>query len=203
MKEFVRIGIMGGTFNPIHIGHLIAGDCAYEQFHLKEIWYMPSKTPPHKSISGTASEKEREDMVRLAIGEHPHFKLSRMELERNGITYTVDTLRALHEKGKAQEYYFIIGADSLFDFPKWKEPEEIVKLAVILVVSRYGLAREELEKQIAYLKSLYGGKFYIVDIPTIGVSSSELRSRVKEKKSIRYLVKEKVRIYIEEHQLYQ
>lgn len=203
MEEIVRIGIMGGTFNPIHIGHLVAGDCAYEQFHLKEVWFMPSKTPPHKPILDVASEKEREDMVSLAIKDHPHFKLSRMEFERSGVTYTVDTLRELYQSGQKQEYYFIIGADSLFDFPKWKEPQEIVKFATILVASRYGLAREELEKQIAYLKSLYGGNFFIVDIPTIGTSSSELRKRVKEEKSIRYLVDEKVRIYIKEHQLYQ
>lgn len=203
MEKKVRVGIMGGTFNPIHIGHVIAGECAYEQFGLEEVLFMPSKTPPHKSMVRIASAENRANMVKLAIEDNPHFSLSSMELERSGVTYTVDTLRQLHENNENREYYFIIGADSLFDFEKWKDPHEILRMAVILVASRDGTSNESLKKQIAFLEHAYGGSFGIIEIPTIGISSSEIRARRQNGQSIRYYVDRKVSLYMEKHGLYR
>lgn len=194
---------MGGTFNPIHLGHVIAGNCALEQYHLDKVLFMPTKTPPHKSSLEIADGIHRANMVEQAIQDNPQFVLSCLELERDGITYTVDTLRALHQMQEDCEYYFIIGADSLYDFQTWKEPAEILKLATVLVASRYGLSREKLEEQIAVLNKLYGGVIEIIEIPTIGISSSDLRDKVRTEKSIQYLVDERVRTYIEEHGLYR
>lgn len=203
MEKKVRVGIMGGTFNPIHLGHVIAGECAYEQYGLEEVLFMPSKTPPHKSMLGIASAENRANMVKLAIEDNPHFSLSCMELERSGTTYTVDTLRQLHENSENREYYFIIGADSLFDFEKWKDPGEILKMAVILVASRNGASNESLKNQIAFLEHAYGGRFGIIEIPMIGISSSEIRARRQNGQSIRYYVDRKVSLYMEEHGLYR
>lgn len=203
MDQKNRVGIMGGTFNPIHLGHLMTGECAYEQFDLDKVLFMPSKTPPHKTIREHISAEDRASMVKLAIAGNPHFTFSGMELERSGVTYTVDTLRELHQMYQNCEYYFIIGADSLFDFSKWREPEEILKLATVLVASRYGMSKEKLKEQAIKLQQEYGGTIQIVDMPTINISSSEIRSRKKEGKDVRYYVDEKVRIYIEEHELYR
>lgn len=194
---------MGGTFNPIHFGHLMTGECAYEQFGLDKVLFMPSKTPPHKTIQEHISADDRASMVKLAIEGNPHFAFSGMELERSGVTYTVDTLRELHQMHPDCQYYFIIGADSLFDFAKWREPKEILKLATVLVASRYGIAKEKLKEQADKLERMYGGNIQIVDMPTIDFSSSEIRTRRKEGKDVRYYVDEKVRIYIEEHELYR
>lgn len=193
---------MGGTFNPIHVGHVITGECAFEQFALDKVLFMPSKTPPHKSILGIASTTDRTNMVRLAIEENPHFFLSTMELEREGTTYTVDTLRELNRTHSDCEFFFIIGADSLFDFAKWREPGEILKLATILVASRYGLSDDRLIEQIEKLKAVYGGHFEIVKMPTIDISSSEIRDKRKKGLSVRYYVDHKVRQYMDEHNLY-
>ena len=202
MEKKNRVGIMGGTFNPIHVGHVITGECAYEQFALDKVLFMPSKTPPHKSTLGIASTTDRTNMVRLAIEENPHFTLSTIELEREGITYTVDTLLELHRTHSNCEYFFIIGADSLLGFARWRNPGEILKLATILVVSRYGLSDNRLLEQINKLKAVYGGHFEIVKMPTIDISSSEIRERHKKGLSIRYYVDHKVRQYMDEHSLY-
>lgn len=203
MKEKVRVGIMGGTFNPIHLGHLITGECAYEQFGLNEVVFMPSKTPPHKAIEEHISAQDRAEMVKLAIAGNPHFTFSGMELERSGVTYTVDTLRELHEKNPDREYYFIIGGDSLFSFGKWRDTGEILRMATILAASRYGLPKEKLQKQIDEITQEYGGTIHIVDMPTIDISSSEIRQKVKEGKEIRYYVNDDVRLYIQKNELYK
>lgn len=198
-----RIGIMGGTFNPIHLGHLITAECAYIQFKLDEVLFMPAKTPPHKIIKDKVSSVDRANMVKLAIEGNPHFSFSAMELERSGVTYTVDTLCELHQMNPDCEYYFIIGADSLFDLPKWRKPEEILKYATIIVASRYGLAKEKLGEQIERLQKKFGGTILIADVPTIDISSSEIRLRQRDGKSNRYYVDEKVRYYMEERGLYR
>lgn len=202
MDDILRVGIMGGTFNPIHLGHVITGECAREQFGLDKVIFMPSKIPPHKVIHEQVSFEDRANMVKLAIADNPYFSFSGIELERDGVTYTVDTLKMLHQMDQNSEYYFIIGADSLFDFSKWREPGEIVKYAKILVASRYGLPEEKLERQIELLTKEYGGIFQIVHMPTIDISSSSLRQMKKEGKEIRYYVDEKVRSYIVKHGLY-
>ncbi|MCD8018329.1 MAG: nicotinate-nucleotide adenylyltransferase [Clostridiales bacterium] len=128
-----KVGIMGGTFNPIHFGHLLLAETAYHQFHLDEILFMPTKNTYYKRMKNLVSEEDRVEMIRLAIRENDHFTFSAEELDREGTTYTVDTLNDLTRKNPDCEYYFILGADSLYHIESWKEPEAIFSMAVILV----------------------------------------------------------------------
>ena len=119
-----KIGIMGGPFDPIHVGHLILGEKAYEQLGLDRVWFMPSGNPPHKrNRKGQASNEQRVSMVKKAIAGNPHFELSLIEMNEDGYTYTYRTLERLKEENPDTDYYFIIGADSLYDFATWKKPE--------------------------------------------------------------------------------
>lgn len=131
-----RIGIMGGTFDPIHNVHLMLGIQAYREYHLDSVWYMPSKCPPHKSDHVVTSTKDRCEMVRQAVHPYPFMVFSDFELLREGNTYTADTLRLLHESYPEHEFFFIIGADSLFNIEKWYHPEQVLTQAVFLVAGR-------------------------------------------------------------------
>lgn len=148
-----RIGIMGGTFDPIHIGHLILAEKAYEELDLDEVWFMPSGNPPHKqNRAGRASDKQRVEMVRRAIADNPHFRLSTEEMHPEGYTYTYETLERLHEKYPDYIYYFIIGADSLYDFDMWRRPDRICKAASLLVATRNDVPEESLKKKMRIWK---------------------------------------------------
>lgn len=198
-----KIGIMGGTFNPIHNGHLILGQTAFEQFELDEILFMPNRKPYYKKMSNAVTDEQRCDMVKLAIEGNEAFSFSDIEMKREGDTFTIDTLRILTEENPDCEYYFIMGADSLFHFDSWKEPEEITKLAVLLVATRESMASFDIESQIEYLQSEYeNARIQCLFSPNLEISSSQLRKRCREKKSIRYLVPDSVASYIQEHQLY-
>ncbi len=198
-----KIGIMGGTFNPIHNGHLILGQTAYEQFGLDEILFMPNKKPYYKKMSKNVTDEQRCDMVKLAIENNDAFTFSDIEVLRDGVTYTVDTLRILTEQNPDCEYYFIMGADSLFHFDSWKEAGEIVKMAVLLVATRDSMATFDIESQIEYLQSEFeDARIECLFSPSLEISSNQLRKRCKEGKSIRYLVPDSVAFYIQEHNLY-
>ena len=142
-----KIGIMGGTFNPIHLAHLQMASIAMEQKELDEVWFMPSKNPPHKDRQTILSEKIRSDMVRLAIKEEERFCFSDFELKRNGTTYTAETLELLRKEYPDVSWYFIMGADSFFSFSNWYHPEVIAKDAVILTVSRDGVDGQKMQEQ--------------------------------------------------------
>lgn len=198
-----RIGIMGGTFDPIHIGHLILGERAYEQLNLDKVWFMPSGNPPHKrDRQGRASDEQRTEMVRLAIEGNPHFELSVFEMRKEGYTYTYHTLECLQEEIPDAEFFFIIGADSLFDFPKWMKPERICAACTLVVATRDQTSMERLEEQIRKLEDMYHGKFIILDTTNLEISSKMLRGMVKEKRSIRYYVPITVEEYIGKHEIY-
>lgn len=140
-----KIGIMGGTFDPIHIGHLILGEAAYEQFGLDEVWFLPAGNPPHKrNRAGQAKDAQRVEMVRRAIASNPHFVLCTKEMEDEGYTYSYRTLEAMRKEHPGTEFYFIIGADSLFYFDEWKNPERICAAAKILVATRDQAKEKEL-----------------------------------------------------------
>lgn len=197
-----RIGIMGGTFNPIHMGHLILAEEAYQQMKLEKVFFMPSKQPPHKPNMIIAPQLHRKNMVSLAIKGNPHFELSTIELEREGVTYTADTLEILTSQNPEIQYYFIIGADSLFQLESWREPEKIMKLSSLLAASRYHLPEEELMAQIRYLTKEYGAQISLLYMPCIELSSEFLRNQLKEKKEVRYYIPEAVSDYIKKNQLY-
>lgn len=199
-----KIGIMGGTFDPIHIGHLILGEKAYRQFGLDQIRFMPAGNPPHKQHrEGRATDEQRVEMVRRAIGNNPHFALSLEEMNADGYSYTYRTLERLKAQNPDEEYYFIIGADSLLDFDGWMEPARICAAAKLLVAGRNHVERGRLERQMEYLGEKYGGDFQLLDIPNLDISSKMLRKWVGESETFRYYVPDCVYSYIMEQKIYQ
>ena len=198
-----KIGIMGGTFDPIHMGHLILGEKAYEQLGLDEVWFMPSGNPPHKiNRTGRASDKQRVEMVRRAIAGNPHFVLSLLEMHEEGYTYTFRTLEMLKKQNPDTDFYFIIGADSLYNFHTWMKPERICQACTIVVATRNHTSTKELDQKIESVSRTFGGTFLRLDTMNIDVSSEMLRSWVKERKSLRYYVPDSVIAYIEEQEIY-
>lgn len=200
----MKVGIMGGTFNPVHIGHLLLGEFAYEQFELDEIWFMPNGNPPHKEVfSWENALAQRIEMLRLAIDGVPYFKLSLHEADDSKHSYTYQTLKELKELYPENEYYFILGADSLFALETWKNYKEIFPSCVILAAMRDDKMREDVIVQIRYLIQKYDADIRLLKAPKFEISSTELRERIQQKKSIKYMVPQTVEEYIVEHQIYQ
>lgn len=199
-----KIGIMGGTFDPIHVGHLILGEKAYEQLGLDSVWFMPSGNPPHKkNRRGRASDEERVEMVRRAIDGNSHFELSLIEMNEEGYTYTYRTLETLKEQNPDTDYYFIIGADSLYNFATWMEPKRICHACTVVVATRDHIPVQNLNQEMTYLSQQYGGCFIRLDTMNIDVSSQLLRQWLSEGKSLRYYVPDSVIAYIREQHIYQ
>lgn len=197
-----KIGIMGGTFNPIHIGHLILAQTALEQFQLDKVLFMPSKNPPHKRNEHILDDKVRATMVQLAIEDNPCFELSTFEMQREGTTYTADTLEQLTKLYPDEEYYFIVGADSLFYLDKWKDPETILKLCTLVAAVRDQRTKKEMEDQITYLSSQYDSTIELLDSPNIDISSTMIRERAKAELSVEYYVPTRVAEYMAKNNLY-
>lgn len=197
----IRTGIMGGTFNPVHNGHLIIASYAMEQYNLDEIWFITSGNPPHKRDKEMPDAMTRHKMLCLAVEDNSAFTPVDCEVRRADYSYTVNTLRNLRTSCPDRRFYFIAGQDSLHDIPKWYKPKEILSLAAMLVFPRGEGAA--LEAEIERVKGLFGGDIRPVDAPVFGVSSTQIRKRVFEGKSIRYIVPDKVREFIEENNLYK
>lgn len=197
-------GIMGGTFDPIHIGHLILGENACLQFGLDGVLFMPCGNPPHKqNREGRATTAQRIEMVSRAIADNPHFELSLVETHEQGYTYTKETLKKLTIDHPDTDYYFIMGADSLFHFEGWRAPEEICRLATLVVAVRDHLSSEKLDKQIAYIREKFQARIEKLDTPNIDISSETIRRWILEGKSLRYYVRDDVISYIEQERLYR
>lgn len=202
-NEKKKIGIMGGTFDPVHMGHLILGEKAYEQLDLDKVLFMPSGNPPHKkNREGRATDEQRIEMVRRAISDNPHFELSLEEMHADGYTYTYHTLEKLKEKNPDTEYYFIIGADSLYNFDSWMKPERICKACTLVVASRNYGENDDLGQQIMHCAKTYNGIFLCLDIMNVDVSSQQLRQWILEGHSVRYYVPDSVISYIREQHIY-
>lgn len=199
-----RIGIMGGTFDPIHIGHLILGETAYHQFQLDKILFMPAGNPPHKQArENRATDRQRVDMVRLAIASNPHFSLSLEEMHREGYTYTYRTLERLRKQNPDTEYYFILGADSLYTFDEWREPGRILGACTILVGTRNHTSDEKLDRAIQHLEKKYQGNIQKLESLNIDISSKMIRSWIEEGRSLAYYVPDQVIDYIEKNKIYK
>lgn len=200
-----RIGIVGGTFDPIHYGHLMLGRQAYQEYQLEEVWYMPSRQPPHKKDHTVTPSKDRVAMIRLAIGDVPYFSLSDFELKRKeGNTYTADTLTLLTEAYPDTEFYFIVGADSVYEIEKWYRPETVLKLATILAASReYEDERLSLEQQISYLRTKYGARIFRLHCREFDAASAEIRSMLAKGNPVAEWIPQQVEQYIAEHGLYK
>ncbi|MAT16382.1 MAG: nicotinic acid mononucleotide adenylyltransferase [Planctomyces sp.] len=195
----MRLGLLGGTFDPIHLGHLILAEACREACQLDEIWFLPTGKPPHKVAAEITPARQRIEMLEMALAGARQFKINDMEVKRGGTTYTVDTLAELREQDPDRELYFLIGADSLHDFPMWREPERIAELATLLVVNRAGRAMPDLDSIPQKIRR----SVEVVTIPDIGIASSDLRQRVSEGRSIRYQVPRAVEVYIDQHGLYR
>lgn len=195
-------GVFGGTFDPPHTGHLILAELARSALRLSEVVFIPAARPPHKLDEEFTDASHRLEMTRCAIADNERFSLSTIELERDGPSYTVDTLRQLRQKwGETVDIYFIIGADSLVDFPTWHKPAEILKMCRLAVVRRpdVDIEFEALEAKLPGIED----RTYFVPAPLIEISSTNIRERVAADRSIRYLVPRAVEQYIYEHGLYR
>ncbi len=180
-----KIGIMGGTFNPIHIGHIEIAKTAYQQYQLDEIWFMPNHIPAYKEENAIVSGEDRLEMVRLAICDIPYCRASDFELEREGNTYTIDTLKLLCEQYPQHEFYFIMGADSLFSFDKWRKYQEIPNYSTILVAPRDEKTNSDVLDKIAAWNQFFQKEcFSIINCREIPCSSSEIRKYFQNKKDI-------------------
>jgi nicotinate-nucleotide adenylyltransferase len=193
-KSTEKIAILGGSFNPIHIGHLILANTVCDELNLDRIIFVPCYIQPLKSDKDFAPPESRLEMIKLAIQDNPKFELSDIEIKRKGKSYTVDTLK--YFKKKFDDLYFVIGADNIKDFHRWKEPDTILQLAKVIVTNRGGINQKLPAK-------LRGKKIFVCQIPDIEISSTMIRNNIRSNKSIKYLVPEKVEKYITKHKLYK
>jgi len=199
----MKIGIMGGTFNPIHNGHLLLAETAKKEGNLDEIWFMPSGLPAHKSNSELISSEHRLAMVQLAVNGIANYFASSYEIDRSGFTYTADTMEGLSNEFPEYEFNFIIGGDSLMKFHHWVKPEVISKHTSLLAAGRNGYSVEDLQKQAENLYHLFGTKVTLISMPELNISSNEIRNCIKHNpEEIRKDIPESVYNYILEHRLY-
>lgn len=185
-----KVGILGGTFNPPHYGHLLIANEVLHELKLDEIWFMPNGEPPHKKKLDSVSDEDRLTMLKLAIQGNDTFRIETMELERKGPSYTVDTMKIINQQYNDTKFFFIIGADMIEYLPKWRSIDELVGL-----VQFVGVDRPSYNHKTDY-------PVIFVDIPEIEVSSSMIRERCKNGKTVRYLLPDSVIQYIEEKHLY-
>jgi len=191
----MQIGVFGGTFDPVHLGHLIVAEQAREQAGLDQVWFMPAAQPPHKLGRTLTPFAHRYEMLRLAVAGHDAFIVSDLENRLPPPNYTVHTLRHLRQEHPTHRWFLLLGADSLLEFPTWYQPQEIVQLAMLLVVARPGYRIPEgWASQFPYRT---------IDTPLVEISSTDIRHRVREGRSIRYLVPRAVECYIAQHHLYR
>jgi nicotinate-nucleotide adenylyltransferase len=206
-KFYKKIGIMGGTFNPIHHGHLVTAQEALSQFKLDKVIFIPTGNPPHKIENEVASAEDRYTMTVIATSSNSNFFVSRMEIDRKGESYTIDTVRQLRKiYGKNSLLYFITGADAILEILTWKNTDEIVSLCKFIAATRpgYNLSRiEDLRKRLFGKAGAADEKIYVMEIPALSISSTDIRNRVKHNRPIDYLLPEGVSNYILKHELYK
>jgi len=199
----MRIGLFGGTFDPIHLGHLILAERCREEAGLDEIRFLPSYVPPHKADRSITRFEQRCEMAALATAGQPAFRVERIEKELPPPSYTSETLAELVARNPGDEFALLIGGDSLRDFPTWHRPQRIVELAQIVAVGRPGIetiSPDELARQLELPPERV--RLKLVECPQVDIASREIRARVREGKTIRYLVPRSVEEYIRERKLY-
>jgi nicotinate-nucleotide adenylyltransferase len=207
----MRLGILGGTFDPVHYGHLLLAESCREQLRLDAVWFLPAAVPPHKQLRAIAPEAERVEMLLLATSGNEAFSVCRHEIERGGVNYTVDTLEAIKAEDPSRDLFFLMGADSLGDLATWRDAKRICELAIPAVVARSnsesGSEGESLDwNRLAALISperLAEIRACRVHMPRVDLSASDIRRRVASGKSIRYQTTRAVEKYIETHRLYR
>ncbi|EKP94940.1 nicotinate-nucleotide adenylyltransferase [Thermaerobacter subterraneus] len=200
----LQLGVLGGTFDPIHIGHLVAAEAARVHFRLDRVLFVPAGRPPHKDPAGVSDAEHRYRMTVLATAGNPHFYTTRLELDREGPSYTIDTLTQLSTMaGPGASLYFIAGADSVVTLPSWRGGLGLLDVCHLIVVTRPGLPGAVLQRFLDGLPAVRRARVHVLPIPEIGISSTELRERVAAGQSIRYLVPAAVEDYVEKYGLYR
>lgn len=196
------VGIMGGTFDPIHFGHLAAAEGARQQLGLDRVLFMPNRQPPHKAGRHVSAAEHRAAMVKLAIAGNPGFDYTDVELHREGPSYTSDTIRAVHDLYPDLRSAFLVGMDSLLEIQTWHDYPTLLTLTDLVVVSRPGYSVEQRDAVLAALGPALTGRIRLLETPGVAVSATELRRLAGEGRSLRYLVPDAVAGYIREHHLY-
>ena len=196
----MRVGILGGTFNPPHVGHLVCAQEAYLQLRLDQVILIPARVPPHKPVDDEPGPEHRLALCRLAVDRDERFAVSDLEIERAGPSYTVDTLEELHSQMPDSELFLILGGDVAAGLTEWHEPERVLGLAGIAVAKRRGTSKESVDAALRRLDAGERAEFF--RMPRIGVSSTMVRRRVRAGEPIRYIVPDAVAQYIHEYSLY-
>lgn len=195
-----KIGIMGGTFDPIHFGHLVTAEQSFHRFGLDKVIFMPTGNPPHKKES-LVPGIERYKMTVIATADNAHFEVSRMEIDRQGTSYTIDTIKELIKIFPDGKFYFITGADAILDILTWKEAGKVADMASFIAATRPGYSLEKLNEKLSGLD--FKPKVNVLEVPALAISSSEIRHRVSMKEPIRYLLPANVCSYIYKRGFYR
>lgn len=201
MQSTKKVGILGGTFDPIHIGHLMLAETARDYFQLDEVLFIPSGNSYMKD--NVTDKYKRADMVGLAIEDNPYFKLSYLEVEREGNSYSYETICTLKEKYPANEYYFIVGADSIFSIEEWKHVDILMQNCIIAAAVREGHSMHELKEKIDDLKHRYCSDIRLFTAARIDISSTDIREKIENKHSVQYIIPDKVLKYMSQNHIYE
>jgi len=197
-----KIGLLGGSFNPIHTGHLLLAESARDQYELDMVLFIPTGNNPFKLSQDEIARKHRLKMVELAIAGNHNFEILTHEIDQNGVTYTIDTINSIKEIYPDCDFYFIAGADLMFEITLWKGAPELLKLVKFITTFRPGYSHDRLDMRIKELQEIYGASIFKLYATEMDIASSDIRSRVKNGYSIRYLLPDRVEAYIHEHGLY-
>lgn len=199
----MRLGIFGGTFDPVHFGHLLLAETCRQELELTEVRLVPAGQPPHKSGSGITDGHIRADMLQLAISGYPEYSVDRREIRRAGASYTVDTLTEYRTEFPQARLYFLLGADSLRDIPGWRDPERISELATIVAVNRPGLPVPTPIQVREWVGDGLADRIQTLTMPGTDLSATDLRQRVRDGKSLRFMTPRAVEVFIQEHRIYE
>jgi nicotinate-nucleotide adenylyltransferase len=201
----MRLGILGGTFDPVHYGHLLLAECCREQCSLDAVWFLPAAVPPHKQRANLTPAPQRIEMLELAVAGNEAFSVCRYEADRGGLNYTADTLAHFRQEDPPRDLFFLLGADMLRDLPQWRHPAQICELAILVAVRRAGQGPPDFDAMAgtASQEQLDQMRRHQVEMPEIGLSGTDLRRRVAAGQSIRYRTPSAVEQYIRAHGLYR
>ena len=198
-----KIGILGGTFDPIHYGHLFIAYNAMHCFCLDKVIFIPSGTPPHKLLINVSDKRHRYNMTQLAIKGNKSFEISDIEYSKDGVSYTVDTVAAFKNSRPDASLYYIVGADSLFEMSGWKNFRKLAKMIEIISINRMTRKFMDAAEAAALLAGKYNAKIHTLEMPILEISSTEIRRRVKNNLPIKYMLPESVERYIKRNKLYK
>ncbi|WP_277995559.1 nicotinate-nucleotide adenylyltransferase [Desulfitibacter alkalitolerans] len=203
-KKIKRLGIMGGTFDPVHYGHLVTAETARAQFNFDKVVFVPSGYPPHKIGQKITEARHRYLMTVLAVTTNIFFEVSRIEIDRQGYSYAIDTVSQIKEKyGQEWEIYFITGADAVLEILTWKNIKTLIEMCTFVAATRPGFDLSVLDNKLEQISSLAKDKFLTFEVPALSISSTDIRQRVASGKPIKYLLPESVERYIFTNNLYK